>query len=177
MLSLSDHLCQFDRLISMPTSTRKQRRLIRYISGQEGALLIIPLNHQEETVLDVTESVPRLAEATRCTFKDGKQHKKTILTDIIATFSGNKCSFPQRTNIFFIKHQNCIIPAFYFLHVSFIFHVQKRMPAAFYLNNQELPSWLEHWGHSHDTPTPINNPSNASLLDSFYFSHLFYILT
>lgn len=81
--------------------------------------------------LDVTESVLRLTWATRRTFEDFKQHKKTILTDIIATFSRNKCSFSQRTIILFIKHQNCIIHVFYFLHV---FHFScAKMNASCYL--------------------------------------------
>lgn len=45
----SDHLRLLDGLISMPTSTGKQRRLIRYVSRQEGALLFPPpqpLNHK-----------------------------------------------------------------------------------------------------------------------------------
>lgn len=41
----SNHLCPFDRLISMPAPTGKQRRLICYIH-QEGALLITPLDHK-----------------------------------------------------------------------------------------------------------------------------------
>lgn len=38
----SDHLRLLDRLISMPTSTGKQRRLIGEVSRQERALLMPP---------------------------------------------------------------------------------------------------------------------------------------
>lgn len=56
----SDHLRLLDGLISMPTSTGKQRRLIRYVSRQEGALLSLPphhsiTKHREEIEFDVID--------------------------------------------------------------------------------------------------------------------------